>query len=446
MSAGAGSPSSGLPRVLVVSHNPFSDLQSNGKTLTAFFDGWDPDRLAQLFFTMDAPAFSVCRRFYRVTDVDMLRRLLRRPSSQGPVTADAVARTDAVRADLHRGRLFRMVRWMFQRRWPSALVLRSWVWSDRWATADLDRWLDEFDPEVVLFQSSNCTFAFDVVATICDRRGIPLILETTDDYVTRTSSRDPLGGLYHRQISRAYQAAVDRSHVVIAIGQKMAREYAARFGGRYEIAMNSVDALENVDAPGSTASPVVLHYAGNLGLNRWRVLAELGHALDRLHALDGIDAQLEVWSLVEPEAGELEQLTSSARVRFCGSASSEQLADRRREATALVHVESFDRHNREITRLSISTKVPEYLASNRPVLAIGPSDVASIEYLTEHQAAEVVTTASVEDLVAALRRLLGDADQRRAYAARGAGLVREHHLRSRISAMVRTEILEAARG
>jgi hypothetical protein len=53
-----------VPRILVVSHNPFSDLQSNGKTLAAFFDGWDPERLAQLFFTLDAPSFAVCQRFF----------------------------------------------------------------------------------------------------------------------------------------------------------------------------------------------------------------------------------------------------------------------------------------------------------------------------------------------------------------------------------------------
>jgi hypothetical protein len=432
-----------VPRILVVSHNPFSDLQSNGKTLAAFFDGWDPERLAQLFFTLDAPSFAVCQRFFRVTDLDMLMARLGRPRSPGPVVEGDLKATEVERAALHRGRCYRLVRWVFQRRWPVALMVRSAVWGDRWRTPELEAWLNEVDPEVVLFQSSNCTFAFAIVADICDRRGIPLVLETTDDYVTGARTLDPFAWLYHRQISRAYQAAVRRAHVVIAIGQKMAREYAVRFGGRYEVAMNSVAGLEN---QGTTEPPeqLLLHFAGNLGLNRWRVLAALGEALDRLHATTGLDARLEVYSLVEPEPAVLEPLTASARVSFLGSLGAEELAARREVATLLVHVESFDRRNRHVTRLSVSTKVPEYLCANRAVLAIGPADVASIEYLAEHRAAEVVTTPDRDALVAALARVLGDAELRRAYAERGAELVERFHIRSRIAAMVRAELVDAA--
>ena len=51
------------------------------------------------------------------------------------------------------------------------------------------------------------------------------------------------------------------------------------------------------------------------------------------------------------------------------------------ETDVLVHVESFDAYCKAKTSLSISTKIPEYLSSKRLILAIGPDDIASMEYL-----------------------------------------------------------------
>ena len=60
------------------------------------------------------------------------------------------------------------------------------------------------------------------------------------------------------------------------------------------------------------------------------------------------------------------------------------------EADILLHVESFNEKMKKYTRLSISTKIPEYLASKRLIIAIGPVDIASIEYLKDNKAALIL--------------------------------------------------------
>ena len=50
----------------------------------------------------------------------------------------------------------------------------------------------------------------------------------------------------------------------------------------------------------------------------------------------------------------------------------------------LLHVESFDQLNRTYVKYSISTKISEYLSSNRGVMAYGPHEVASMELLCEN--------------------------------------------------------------
>lgn len=435
-----------LPRVLVVSHNPFSDVQNNGKTLLAFFEDWPRERVAQLYLTLDEPSFTNCDRFYRVTDLDVLKDLLPgRSGAAGPVERRDWAEDVEVKASLGRRPAYRAIRRLFLARPPAALVVRSAVWKR--ARRDGDRfraWLDEFEPQLVFFQSSSAVFAFDLVEEICRERSVPLIMETTDDYVTPRDRWSPFSSTHYRQMQAVYARAVARAHAVVAIGDAMAQEYAARFGGRWEVAMNSVEPARTIPPrPSDARRPVVLLFAGNLGLNRWRVLASVGAALDLLSAEHGREARLEIFSIDTPEPKVLEALTASNRVVFRGATDSESLQHHRAEADVLVHVESFDPRNRHITRLSVSTKIPEYMAADRVILAVGPDDVASIRYVADEDFGVVVTSQDARDIADHLAEVLPDHDRQVELRARALKLVGVRHSRERTKEMIARLATEA---
>ncbi|MEG0474048.1 MAG: hypothetical protein RR588_17145 [Solibacillus sp.] len=50
------------------------------------------------------------------------------------------------------------------------------------------------------------------------------------------------------------------------------------------------------------------------------------------------------------------------------------------------------------TRLSISTKIPEYLATGKPILAIGPSTLSSIKYLKSSTDSFIIEDLSEESI------------------------------------------------
>lgn len=435
-----------VPRVLVVSHNPFSNVQNNGKTLLAFFEDWPRERLAQLYLTLDEPSFDICGQFYRVTDLDVLKDALPGLSgAAGPVEPTSWTRDREVKSSLGKRRFYRTIRKVFLARPPAALMVRSLVWNK--ARADRERfraWLDACDPQLVFFQSSSAVFAFDLVEEICRDRQIPLIVETTDDYLTPGPRWQPFGRRYHRQMQRAYQRAIDRSYAAVAIGDKMAGEYSERFGGRWEVAMNSVDLPDTVPPrPDDDSRPVVLHFAGNLGLNRWRVLAVLGAALDVLAERHHTQARLEIFSIDAPEPVVLAELTASARVSFRGSVDAAALHQHRSDSDVLVHVESFDEQNRHVTRLSVSTKIPEYMTADRVILAIGPPDVASIQYVADKDFGAVVTSPDPQRIAEELRQLLADPQRRAALRSRARHLVEANHSRQRTKELVARLAVEA---
>ena len=127
-------------------------------------------------------------------------------------------------------------------------------------------------------------------------------------------------------------------------------------------------------------------YTGNLHSNRWKSLALLAAVLKE-HNYGHLDIytaspitrlineslNLDGYSSIHPPVSQLE------------------VKKLQNEADVLVHAEAFDRYNKSLVRCAISTKIMDYLSAGRCILAIGPSDIASIEYLKENGVALVAS-------------------------------------------------------
>ena len=101
-------------------------------------------------------------------------------------------------------------------------------------------------------------------------------------------------------------------------------------------------------------------------------------------------------------------MTVEGASAFMGGASASEIADIYADADILLHVESFDKKSIASTKYSFSTKIPEYLSAGKCVLAVGPSEVASLGYLSECACAVSDTLA----LSSALERLINDSEYR----------------------------------
>jgi hypothetical protein len=293
-------------------------------------------------------------------------------------------------------------------------------------THELVKFINEFDPQVVFLQASSGVFAFSISKWICKRKNLPLFMQTGDDYVTGKFTLDPFFWIHLFRLKQAFKWACSSSTCIIAIGDKMKREYHSRFGGNYFIAMNAVESL---NLPRYTPFNKIIKfiYAGNLGLNRWKVLALIAECLEHLKNEEGINGELSIYSLNDPDEKIKTFLNKPPVGYFRGSLNSDELSNVKAMADILVHVEAFDKKNRHLTRLSISTKIPEYLASGRCILAIGPPNVASIEYLAENDLGSIVTSCNKTDIKQAIKEIMLNGDKRVYYAQKGLEIAKMKH-------------------
>ena len=100
------------------------------------------------------------------------------------------------------------------------------------------------------------------------------------------------------------------------------------------------------------------------------------------------------------------------------------------EADLLVHAEATDLKNRLTVRHSFSTKLVDYMAAARPILAYGKADSASIRHLRDNAGAMVAE--SPDELYEKLTAVMHDGNALRKLSLRAYLCGRMHHERTDI--------------
>ena len=143
---------------------------------------------------------------------------------------------------------------------------------------------------------------------------------------------------------------------------------------------------------GEVHNPIKLVFTGNISSGRYKQLAAIGEAIKKINK-DEKKLELDIYTLTPMTAKLKMMLDIDGVVNLKGGVSADEIYQIQKNADILVHVESFDLKNRLAVHQSFSTKIVDYLHQAKCIFAVGPKDVASIDYLLKNDAAIVATTA-----------------------------------------------------
>lgn len=405
-----------FPRVLVVSHYPFETRTATGITLTNMFRGWPKPSIFQLYASGDAPDRTACETFHHLPPTSapwdhILRRFLTRggrPIVQGRKFGAAI---------------------------PAGTTRSTWkqrLHADMRAAADISpirldgatrSWLRSIAPDVVYTPMGNLRVARTayLVSEFLER---PVVPHFMDDWPTTLYSSGELGGRAQGFVNRGIDRLLTRAPIGLAISPDMATEFERRYQIPFGNIMNCVDLEDRSVAKLPDRAALRFVYSGGSHLGRDVALRELAEALSTARQI-GLDVNLVVIGPTSEDIG----LSRGAveHVEFTGPLPSDQVMAQFEAADVLVHVESMEPRFRSFSRLSISTKIPQYLASGRPILAYGPAELASMHHLRESGAAAMVTTADPHNLAEAVIALVRDSERRTAMGLAGREFARTRH-------------------
>lgn len=355
-------------RLLIISNNVLSYTKNNGKTILSYFDCVPRSNIFQLYLSSESPSISGVE-YFRLSDYDVLRGKLNQKKRGKVVSTCNEEAIKEVPMKQH-GDLARLA--------------REFLWVGSWKSKQLYNWLDIIKPTAVFFVGGDCCYAYRIYMDIVSRYNVVSSMYITDDYLMSRTKESFIHFLRRKLIRKEFKDALKVTDNFFTISEQMRLGYKSEFVRDSKCIVNMVEPLKDYSVEVNTDS-IKLVYTGSLYYGRDDVLSELSEAIEtynKSHSCE-LDVFLYVYTNNPLTENMRERIFSSKYSVYGGSLNSEQLKKEINNANILVFVESFDEKQIEKTKYSLSTKVPEYMSVGKPILAIGPSGIGSIEYLKD---------------------------------------------------------------
>jgi hypothetical protein len=220
---------------------------------------------------------------------------------------------------------------------------------------------------------------------------VPIVTFFTDDYLIYPQKNNLFDWIQYNRLNKIAKKTVAGSSLCFAIGNAMSKTYSNYFDKFFYQIMNSVSFKEYSENE-NFGSKIFINYFGSLHTNRWKMIVNLAKTLKRYNIND---VQINVYVANQPDI-KIINAFSKVGVVYKGGVFGQNLIKSISQSDILLHIESDDCNSVSKTKLSISTKIPEYLMSGRPILGYGPSEVASMQLLEENQVGVVISTTDNE--------------------------------------------------
>lgn len=372
-----------MKKILIITNNAFSKTSNNGKTYEAMFSSFEREQLAQIFFRPQLNIdFDFCSNFYMVTEIDIINKILLRTNTCGKEInneeKDKVINQSKVYTNKRNGL-------------KNNPIIRDYIWKTRlWKNQGLKDWCNKVNPDLVFFIGANQSFTYDIANYISDYLNIPMILYYTDDYLINPIYTSIAGKIQKWRIKSYYRKAIKKAKIRFCIGEEMAKAYTEYFGVHFYHIMNSVDIIK-YSTPNINTSKIKIGYFGGLHLGRWKMIARLASATPA-------NTEVHVYTFT-PIVDEIKTTFEENGVIYHNGIQGKELRDAMSQCQILLHVESDDKFYRSLTKLSVSTKIPEYLMHGRMIIGYGPSEVASLKLLSNNKLGIVLSSEDSDETI-----------------------------------------------
>ena len=422
-------------RVLVITRAPWRDDNNTGNTLSNFFNSMDDCEFYNLYLRNQKPLNNIAKKSFSISETQLARNLLRKEQ-----VGCVVDQQDVVNES--EDRIYSSAK---KHSSTTLMLLRDLLWSiGHWKSDTLKAFLNEIKPDVIFMPVFNCFYPHKVLRYVKKITGAKVILFHADDNYTLTLfTFSPLAWLYRFNLRKWIRRSVKISDINYAISDLQKREYEKTFKKPLKVLTKSVKFSVEPNCKSAYNRPLQLVFIGNIIVNRWKSLSNIANVLERINS-NGIKAQLRIYTgntLTDKMNNALNRGGSSF---VMGSVTADKVIDVQRDADMLVHVEALDLRNKLTVRQSFSTKIVDYLAASRPILAFGPKDVASIDHFVKNDCA--IVADNEDELFDKLCAVISDNNKLNELSKKAFECGKKFHNKDDIDNMLRSDMEQLIKG
>lgn len=406
-----------FPRILIIGAASLNQKTATGITMINLFLDWPLDRIAQIYDDDIQPDRCYCENYRRFSSkhiplIKVLKRALNKfrkkkvHSLQVGNNMEAAAPSGSVSYGL-----FSAYSDVIPISLPDEIIT----------------WLDEYKPEIIYSLLGNVRM-MNTALYLSEKYSIPIVPHFMDDWPSTAYVNSWKLYLPRLILEVKLRKIFSRSSINLTIGKDMAAEYSLRYGGKFDYFMNCVDILPETRVNIIKMDGCVrFGFVGGMHLNRWRSLITIVSMLQELKE-HGNDLSVDIFSPEKDIRLYAPLFRKYDVVETMSTLMANEVSQTLKYFDILIHVESFLEEDSLYTRYSISTKIPQYMASGLPILAYGPKNLSSISYIKETGTGLVVDQEKDTDSMRhVLLALIASPDLRSRLGGRGLIVASEKH-------------------
>ena len=388
-----------LPSVLVVAIEPWRE-DGTAHTLKDIFSCWDASRVSLIYTRSGLPFTNAASRFFQISENEVLKNLVKPWKSVGQEVANSVKTDEELtkdedaryaKAHKHHSMVLTMCRelvWMF----------------GHWRSKALNQFVQDVNPDLLFIPIFPTVYMGWIQRYVIRKTKKPFVCYLADDNYSYDSCKGVLSYLHRFWLRKNVHWLSTHCRQMFVIVEKEKEDTDKLFGTNSVILTKAIDFSNRPYKPHPLNNPIRFVYTGSLIIGRDKTMAMIADAINRVNKDAGeVKACFDIYSGDEPVAEVMEHLNNGA-CKHRGFLQRSEVDRVQSEADVVVFAEALEGKDSNIARLSFSTKITDYLANGKCILAVGKKDIAPIDYFERNDSA--IIAYNEEDIYKQVSRIV----------------------------------------
>lgn len=360
------------PKVLIINQQSIFNPNATGITMRSLWNDWPLENIMEIYFDTKAPSINCNKNF---TSLHISAGILNRMAHSNLA--------NRVNSDIKQQSVEMGITYKTMLRQAAVLALDTIPLS---LSLKQKKIIEDFHPDIIYTLGASVR-GMDLSYRISKRFDIPVVIHYMDNWPEILQwETNPLVKPYRRHLDIAHHKCRKRCYFGLAISPQMADAYQKKYKIPFISIMNSVDIDKSLLKQKKPGEPMRFVYAGGLHLDRWKALKDISTAI----VSTGANAELHIFS--NSNVTPLQSSEFHNNTFFHNSVDHSRIQQVYNGADVLIHAETDNPLLMGFFKYSISTKIPEYLASGREILFYGPKDLGLFKYLEANEAAYLASS------------------------------------------------------
>lgn len=388
-----------LPSVLVVAIEPWRE-DGTAHTLKDIFSCWDASRVSLIYTRSGLPFTDAASRFFQISENEVLKNLVKPWKSVGQEVSNSARINEELTKDED-------ARYAKAHKHHSMVLTmcREFVWMlGHWRSKTLNQFVQDVDPDLLFIPIFPTVYMGWIQRYVIRKTKKPFVCYLADDNYSYDSCKGVLSYLHRFWLRKNVHWLSTHCRQMFVIVEKEKEDTDKLFGTNSVILTKAIDFSNRPYKPHPLNNPIRFVYTGSLIIGRDKTMAMIADAINRVNEEAGeVKACFDIYSGDEPVAEVMEHLNNGA-CKHRGFLQRSEVNRVQSEADVVVFAEALEGKASNIARLSFSTKITDYLANGKCILAVGKKDIAPIDYFERNDSA--VIAYNEEDIYKQVSRIV----------------------------------------